>query len=106
MSNVGLIKPDLIPLFNSFEKWIRKYGLAFTLIVLYQGVFGGIAMGSPPQRLEALSEHPMFKFMSLFAIALTATQDVETSIVASLVFITFLHLIKTPEERKTSGFPY
>jgi len=35
---------------------------------------------------------------------LSATQDIEYAIISTFLFLTIMYVIKTPEERKKSGF--
>ena len=87
---------------NSVESLSKQYGLVFSLIVLYQGLFGGISLSQKPVRLVSLPKNPFFKFLTMTAIAFTATKDIETAIVSVLMFLLILHLLRTPEERKTN----
>ena len=90
---------------SSVESISKRYGLVFSLIVLYQGLFGGISLSQKPAQLVSLSQNPYFKFLTMTAIAFTATKDLETAIIASLMFLLLLHLLRTPEERKqNNGF--
>lgn len=76
----------------------------FSLIVLFQGCFGGSAVIQTPKRLtDALIKYPispLIRFLFLLAISYTATSHSETAIVFTFVYILFLHLIRTKEERE------
>ena len=87
---------------NRFEYTI-KLPLVFTLIVLYQGLFSGNAI-TLPENLKSAFDNQIFRFVSLLAIALTATSDIEYSLVSVLIFLTILYILKTPEERRKTGF--
>jgi hypothetical protein len=91
------------PLSNRTEKIIISQPIIFTLLILYQGVFSGNAI-KIPKKLQTLFENKLFKFVSVFTIAFTASQDIEYALISSLIFLTTLYLIKTPEERSESGF--
>ena len=91
------------PFSNQAEKTIRSQPILFTLIILYQGLFSGNAI-KIPQNLRTLFNSKIFKFVSLMAIAFSATQDIEYALISTMVFLTIMYAIKTPEERKTQGF--
>jgi len=93
----------LAPLSNQTEKTIRSQPILFTLIILYQGLFSGNAI-KIPENLRILFNSKIFKFVSLMAIAFSATQDIEYALISTMVFLTIMYAIKTPEERKTQGF--
>jgi hypothetical protein len=91
------------PLSNQTEKTIRSQPVLFTLIILYQGLFSGNAI-KIPENLRILFNSKIFRFVSLMAIAFSATQDIEYALISTMVFLTMMYAIKTPEERKTQGF--
>jgi len=91
------------PLSNQTEKTIKSQPILFTLIILYQGLFSGNAI-KIPENLRALFDNKIFKFVSLMAIAFSATQDIEYALISTTLFLTVMYIIKTPEERKTQGF--
>lgn len=91
------------PLSNQTEKTIRSQPILFTLIILYQGLFSGNAI-KIPENLRILFNSKIFRFVSLMAIAFSATQDIEYALISTMVFLTIMYAIKTPDERKTQGF--
>ena len=91
---------NFIPMSPYVEKFFAKYGVAFTLVVMYQGIFGGTTMIDPPERLRVVSESLLFRLFTLFAVAFTATRDVEISLIAVIAFVVILNLARTSEERK------
>jgi hypothetical protein len=91
------------PLSNQTEKTIKSQPILFTLIILYQGLFSGNAI-KIPENLRAFFNNKVFRFASLMAIAFSATQDIEYALISTMVFLTIMYVIKTPEERKTQGF--
>lgn len=92
-----------IPFSDNIESFMKKYGIAFTLVVIYQGLFGGLSLSSPPKRLVEFSSNIYVKLATMFAIAFTATRDVETALVSIGLFVVAMNLLKTPEEKKASG---
>lgn len=92
-----------IPGISNSEYILKRYGILFSLIVITQGLMGGLQF-TPPRRIRKATEHPVMKFMLLFAVALTASRDVETSLVATIVFIALVYIVRHPDER--TSFPY
>ena len=72
----------------------------FTLIVLFQGCFGGMGILETPEILTKLSENPFVRFFFLTAIAYTATADLEVALVVTIIFFIILHLLRSKDERK------
>lgn len=89
-----------IPGSNKVEKFFAKYGIAFTLVVMYQGLFGHMSLKNPPEKLQKLSDNFIFRFVTLFAIAFSVTRDVEISLLSVIMFMGIINLLRTPEERK------
>ena len=92
-----------LPFSDNIESFMKRYGVIFTLVVIYQGLFGGMSLSSPPERLEKLSDNVYFKLATMFAIAFTATKDVEIALVSIALFVVAMNLLKTPEEKKASS---
>ena len=91
---------QIVPGFTRLEKFFKQYGIAFTLLVMYQGLFGGLSLSAKPALLESLSGQLWFKIFTLFCIAFTATKDIETSLISVVLFIGIIHLLRTPKERE------
>tara|TARA_R110002153_G_scaffold272326_1_gene440874 strand:- start:585 stop:887 length:303 start_codon:yes stop_codon:yes gene_type:complete len=91
-----------LPFSDNVESFMKKYSVMFTLLVIYQGLFGGMSLSSPPERLVKLSDNVYVKLATMFAIAFTATKDVEIALVSIVLFVVVVNLIKTPEEKKAS----
>ena len=72
----------------------------FTLIVITQGVFGGYGISNTPKILKKLANTWIGRILYLLTIAYTATSDIETAIVGTIVFYFILHILRTEEERK------
>jgi hypothetical protein len=90
--------------FTYAEQTLKKYSIIFTLIVMYQGLFGGMSLKNKPMQLEKLSNNIYFKYFTLFCIAFTATQDIEISLLSICVFVILFNIIRTKEERDKYGF--
>ena len=91
---------NVIPGFSNIERVVKRYGVLFSLIVMYQGLFGGMSLRDQPERLQSLKDNVAFKIFTMTCIAFTATQDIETALLSVALFITLIYLIKTPEERE------
>lgn len=87
---------------NPIEKFLQPPSLIFSLIVLYQGLFSGNAVVIP-QRLKILFGNKFFRLFSLFLITLTSSRDVEYAILSTVIFVSFIYALKTPEEREKTG---
>ena len=88
--------------YNIFPKWfdnILTKPLIFTFIVLSQGSFGSMGIIQIPERLKKILDYPIARFIFVLAIAYSAYGDIESTLVSTLVFFLFLHLIRTDEER-------
>lgn len=72
----------------------------FTMIVLFQGCFGGMGVIETPEILTKMSENPFVRFFFLNAIAYTATADLETALVVTVLFFVILHFLRSKDERK------
>ena len=90
------------PLSNPAEAIIKAQPVIFTLIVLYQGLFSGNAI-SIPKNLKSAFNNKTFRFFSIMLIALTATQDIEYAIISTVIFLSVMYALKTPEEREETG---
>lgn len=91
------------PISSPIESIIKAQPILFSLIILYQGIFSGNAV-KIPKRLEQLFSYPAFRLMSIMLIAFSATQDIEYAMISTLIFVGILYALKTPEERKKTGF--
>ena len=89
---------ELIP--NRFFDKFASMPVFFTLIVIFQGCFGGMGIVQTPAALTNATDHPIARAIFVSAIAYTATSDIETTIFSPAIFFVFLHLIRTEEEKK------
>ena len=93
-----------LPFTNSIEKVINNYGVIFTMIVMYQGLFGAVVINNEPKILSKIDDNVFFKLITLFAVGFTATKDVETTLVGVVIFVLMLHLLRSREEKKKVTF--
>jgi hypothetical protein len=90
------------PVTGPAETLIKTQPIIFSLLILYQGLFSGNAIRIP-ERLRVLFENKIFRFMSLMLIAFTATKDIEYALFSTLIFLSIMYALKTPEERRETG---
>ena len=90
------------PLSNKTEKAIKAQPIIFTLIILYQGLFSGNAI-KIPKNLKTAFNSQTFRFISLMLIAFSATQDIEYALISTVIFLSVMYALKTPEERIQTG---
>jgi len=90
------------PVTRPVELLVNTQPIVFSLIILYQGLFSGNAI-QIPERLHALFDNKAFRLGSLMLIAFSATKDIEYALFSTLIFITVIYALKTPEERKKTG---
>lgn len=89
-----------LPFSNRVEGFFSRYAVAFTLVVMYQGIFGGATKIDMPERMQVVADNTYFRVFTLFAIAFTATKDVEISVVSVVMFIALINILRTKEERE------
>ena len=90
------------PISNRTEQVIKAQPILFSLIILYQGLFSVNAI-KIPTRIKELFNNKTFRFLSVWLIAFSATQDIEYSLIATVIFLLTIYALKTPEERKETG---
>lgn len=86
--------------FNPMFDKVFSLPVIFTLIVLFQGNFGGMGVSQTPAILERLAANWITRAIFCIAIAYTATSDLETAIFSTLLFYVILHFLRTKEERE------
>lgn len=91
------------PVTRPTESFIQTQPILFSLIILFQGLFSGNAF-KIPERLMTFFENKLFRFVSLMIIAFTATRDIEYALISTFIFLSLMYILKTPEERKKTGF--
>ena len=96
--------PNVVPVFTYAENIFNRYSVLFTLIVMYQGLFGGMSLQTKPILLQNLSKNMYFKYFTLFCIAFSATKDVEISLMSIVAFVILMNFARTPEEREKYGY--
>jgi hypothetical protein len=95
------IPKDFFP--RAWDKFL-SVPLIFTLVVIFQGCFGGLGVPQTPSRLSNFAkEYPIARVMFVSAIAYTASQDLETAIYSTLIFFVLMHMLRTKEEVKELG---
>ena len=77
--------------------------IMFTLIVITQGCFGGNGVVQTPAAVTNLFKSQYARFLFIFLIAYTATSDIETAAVSTVIFFIILHLLRTEKEKEELG---
>lgn len=97
------IKNLFSPVTGPAEVFIRAQPIVFSLIIMYQGLFSPNAIAIPA-KLQAMFENKIFRLVSLMAIAFGATNDIEYALFSTVIFLSMIYALKTPEERRKTGF--
>ena len=87
---------------DSVDKFL-SLPIIFTLVVITQGCFGGNGVGQTPKAISKIFKSQFARFLFIFLIAYTATSDIETAVVSTVVFFIILHMLRTEEEKKELG---
>jgi len=91
------------PFSKRTETLIKTQPILLSLLILYQGLFAHKAF-KLPENVSKIFEFKVVRFLSIFLIAFTATRDVEYAFISVFVFLSSMYMLKTPEERKKTGF--
>jgi len=92
---------------NIFPPIFDKYmgtPVLFSLIVLFQGCFGGMGLIKVPDKIVELAKQPLARIIYLLLISYTATSDLEVALFAVCLFLGLMYLAKSDEERKNTPF--
>tara|TARA_B110000285_G_scaffold191011_1_gene218554 strand:+ start:325 stop:615 length:291 start_codon:yes stop_codon:yes gene_type:complete len=92
----------LKPVSSSIENTL-KIPIIFTLLVMYQVTLSRDIVYIP-NRVVVLFDEQWFRVLSIFILALSVTSDIEIALLSMIIFIATLYVLKTPEERKKTGF--
>ena len=97
---IGKVKLH-IPILSAAMDTVTENKMAINL-----ALHGGLGVIQTPQALEKAVSHPLSRFIFLGAIAYTATSDIETALVSTVLFLIVMHLIRSEEEKKKLGNKY
>lgn len=107
----GFVRDALknFPFVMTTERFIQRYWIVFTLIVLYTVVLIDISdIVKVPRRLKQPIKDPYFrafyKFVAIFSISLTASKDIETALASTVLFAILINVLRDPDER--NEFPF
>jgi hypothetical protein len=92
--------PNFLP---SAEKSM-KGPVSFGLLVLLQALFGGQGFTDTPGKLKNMFKYDIIKFIALYIIAFSGTQDLEEAFFVLLAFLALMQLIRTPKERESHPY--
>jgi len=85
--------------FGGFETQL-KASVSFGILVLIQALFGGRGLTDVPARMDKILDNKFVKFLALFLITFSGTQDIEASVFIVVAFLSAMQLLRTREERK------
>ena len=85
--------------FGGIESQLKS-SVSFGILVLVQALFGGRGLTNTPASLNKILENKFVKFMALFLITFSGTQDIEASVFIVVAFLCAMQLLRTSEERK------
>ena len=77
-----------------------KANVSFGILVLVQALFGGRGLTDVPSRMDKILDNRLVKFLALFLITFSGTQDIEASVFIVIAFLVTMQLLRTTEERK------
>ena len=97
MTVLRLIK---LPNIGKKYEYLLNAPIIFSLLVIFQGIFGGNSIKIIPKKLLNLFENPWFRMMGMFLIAYTATLEIEMAMLSTMIFIIFINILRSEEERK------
>jgi hypothetical protein len=96
---VGAYKTFEPDYFGGIETQLKS-GVSFGILVLVQALFGGRGLTDIPSKLDKILENNFVKFLALFLITFSGTQDIEASVFIVMAFLCIMQLLRTKEERK------
>lgn len=82
---------------------LLNQSLIVSLVILFQGCFGGTGIGVVPGVIKNLNQSMLGRIFLLSCIGFAATRSVESAILSAVIFGLFMHLLRTPEERAEQG---
>ena len=100
MSSNNLFNIPQFKLGSMFDKY-ASMSVFFTMIVIFQGCFGGLGVQQTPKKLSDLVQNPVMRILFVTAIGYTATSDIETALFTAFLFFLMLHLLRTKEEKES-----
>jgi hypothetical protein len=88
--------PQIFP--NGIDIYLGTPAI-FSLVVIAQGLLGGMGLVQIPERLKNLQQNPIARFCFMSAIAYTATSDLELAVLSTATFALIMHILRTEEEK-------
>jgi len=82
---------------------LLNQSLIVSLIILFQGSFGGAGVGVVPSVIRNLNQNMLGRVFLLTCIGFAATRNVESALLSAVIFGLVMHLLRTPEERAEQG---
>lgn len=76
-----------------------KASVSFGILVLVQALFGGRGFTDIPSNVENILSNDFVKFLALFMVTFSGTQDIEASVFIVIGFLSIMQLLRNKEER-------
>lgn len=78
---------------------ILRIPVIFTVIYIFGGLFAGLHFDYPKKLRYLFENYAIIRFLGLFALAYTATGEIEFSIAAIIIFVIIMNLFRSEEEK-------
>jgi hypothetical protein len=72
----------------------------FSLLVVCQGLFGGMGLLQVPEKVASLFDMAAARFIIISCIAFTATKSSRTASMTALLVFSTMHLLRSSDEKK------
>lgn len=92
-----------IKAFDPVEKRLQA-AAGLGIIAFIQTFMGGKELVNHPKKIENFLESPLGRFIMLYITLFAMTSDFETAFFIAMVYLIFLHILRTPEERKKTPY--
>lgn len=79
---------------------ILRIPVLFTVIYVFGGLFAGLHFDYPQKLRYLFENYAIVRFIGLFALAYTATGEIEYTIAAMIIFSIIMNLFRNKEERE------
>lgn len=87
--------------FNNINR-VLSQDLIFTLVFMFQMIFGGLGVVLVPEKINNLANSPVTRVLLLTLIGFVATKNLGLALVGALVFVLVLFLLRNGEEREAA----
>ena len=89
------------PVVNNINR-VLSQDLVFTLLFMFQMIFGSLGVSLIPERVHNLANNPVTRLFLLTLIGFVATRNVGLAVVGALSFAALLLLLRNSEEMNSA----